>query len=144
MHGDAGEHEEEISVMFKVYRDCDIGMDDPILLQSPDTKDQLVDLDCDSEEEVVEWDIRKCFEECSWALNECEALGSHLVTTVLLRNPDIHERCSKPELFDRFGKLKEDYMGSVHPDLTSFNDYCIQQRARQEGNGDDASEPSDA
>ena len=30
--------------------------------------------------------------------------------SVLLRNPDIQERCAKPDLFDRLGRLRSDLL----------------------------------
>lgn len=65
-------------------------------------------------------DQNRCMDELEWAMRECESLGSQLVTSVLLRNPDIEDRCSKPELFDRYGKLRNDliitndYQKSLH------------------------------
>ncbi len=63
----------------------------------------------ESDEEVVEFGQRRCVEELAWAMQECEAVGHHLVQSVILRNSDIFERCNNPDLFDRFGKLNSEY-----------------------------------
>ena len=69
----------------------------------------------ESDEEVIGWDKQKCFEDFSWAFRECDNIGADLVTSVLLRNPDIHDRCAKPELFDRFGRIKSSLMDMCSP-----------------------------
>ena len=41
-------------------------------------------------------------------MQECAQIGELCVREVLLRNTDIQDRVSQPDLFDRFGKLKPD------------------------------------
>lgn len=45
-------------------------------------------------------------------------MGAHLMENVLLRNPDIDQRCDKPEHFDRLGRLHSAYLDADqhHPD----------------------------
>jgi hypothetical protein len=54
--------------------------------------------------------VDRCLADFYFAMNECEQLGDLLVTTVLLRNPEIQDRCNKPDLFDREGRLKSEYL----------------------------------
>lgn len=101
-----------MNMIFNVYRDTDLGIEDQLLPETNSTAENrffepLTDPDCDSDEEVIAYDQHKCYEDFSWAINECEKIGDQLVTRVLLRNTDITDRCQKPELFDRLGKLRE-------------------------------------
>ena len=47
---------------------------------------------------------------------EYQHVGAHLMENVLLRNPDIDQRCDKPEHFDRLGRLQSAYLDANHPD----------------------------
>ena len=76
--------------------------------QSPESHCCPETEDCESDEEVISLDSRRCLNDLTWAMKECEAYGPQLVTTVILRNTDINDRCSKPDLFDRYGKVRDD------------------------------------
>jgi hypothetical protein len=88
--------EEEVNnscnLLFNVYRDQDVGLSE--LNQCMEElnlsfEEPAADPDCESDEDAISWDKNKCFSEFSQALKECDSIGPELVTTVLLRNPDI-------------------------------------------------------
>ena len=70
------------------------------------------DADCDSENELIEWHKDRCYLELQRTMQECQEMGDFLMHKVIVRNSEIHERCQKPELFDRTGRLKSYLMKS--------------------------------
>ena len=62
------------------------------------------------DEGVLEQETSKCLVDFHFALSECEQLGDLLVTSVLLRNPEIYQRCVTPDLYDRDARLKSENM----------------------------------
>ena len=85
-------------LLFEVYRDEEVGIDHSVV------EVECTQEDCESDEETVHWEQQRAVTELEWALKEAEALGEQL-TAVILRNPDITDRCNKPELFDRLGRV---------------------------------------
>ena len=85
-------------LLFEVYRDEEVGIDHSVV------EVECTQEDCESDEETVHWEQQRAVTELEWALKEAEALGEQL-TAVILRNPDITDRCNKPELFDRMGRV---------------------------------------
>ena len=53
-------------------------------------------------------------------MSEYESIGHQCTVGVLLRNPDIYDRVSQPELFDRFGILKEKFQNPDERDLDTM------------------------
>lgn len=109
----------ETNVLFQVYRDSELGFDEALLHEAaaPDQNqsDPIADPDCESDDELVARDQQRCFEDYAWAAYECEKIGSLQLQEVILRNPDIMDRCKKPELFNRFGTLKTEVMALQLP-----------------------------
>jgi hypothetical protein len=109
------------SVLFSVFRDDDIGLDDLAVQGAWEEATALdYDLDCVSSDEdelrtpdlggLLNAEQDRCLADLSWAMEECRHIGELCVRDVLLRNTDIHDRVSLPGLFDRFGKLKSDLL----------------------------------
>ncbi len=75
-----------------MYRDVDVGFccDELLNLQNEGDTDYLLEeADCESDTEQIQADMVKCEQELEWAFNEYQQLGSQLMESVLLRNPDI-------------------------------------------------------
>jgi len=89
-------------LLFEVYRDEEIGIG-----HSLEEEVECTPEDCESDEDTVHWEQQRAVGELEWALKEAEALGDQL-TAVILRNPDIADRCNKPELFDRLGRIRSE------------------------------------
>ena len=99
------------SLLFNVYRDSDINLDLDHLLPEDEqlTTINEVEEELQTEDEgVLESETNRCLADFHFALSECEHLGELLVTSVLLRNPEIYERCAMPDHFDRDGRLKSE------------------------------------
>jgi len=88
-----------MSMLFCVYRDEDIGLDDPLLQQTVlDPHHPNIDLDCLSSSsetaDLIDTEKERCFGDLAWAMQECEQIGEQCVRDVLLRNTDISDRVS--------------------------------------------------
>jgi hypothetical protein len=92
---------EGTDLLFEVYRDEDVGVDHSL------EEVECTPEDCESDEDTVLWEQQRAVGELEWALKETEGLGE-LLTAVMLRNPDIADRCNKPELFDRLGRIRSE------------------------------------
>jgi hypothetical protein len=78
------------TLLFNVYRDSDINLEVDHLFQDELPPSKEVEDIHTEDEGVLESETNKCLVDFHFALSECEQLGDLLVTTVLLRNPEIY------------------------------------------------------
>lgn len=78
------------TLLFNVYRDSDINLEIDHLLHDELPAIKEVDEICTEDEGVLDSETTRCLADFHFALSECEQLGELLVTSVLLRNPEIY------------------------------------------------------
>ena len=101
---------QQTTLLFNVYRDSDINLEIDHLLYDEQPGIKEVEEVCTEDEGVLDSEKTRCLADFHFALSECEQLGELLVTSVLLRNPEIYQRCAMPDLFDREGRLRSENM----------------------------------